>query len=359
MLKKRKTNICLPSILLYMWLGCFPVSVTAATPLENFDNEKQRSKYSGITSLLVLHNNELVYESYFEGADANTLHNTRSATKTLVAMLTGIAIDQGKLASVNERVFPLFNDKIDMASIDPRKRAITFEDLLTMSSILECDDSNSFSRGNEERMYIVEDWAAFTLALPVKGFPAWVSKPEDSPFGRAFSYCTAGSALLGIALDRLVGERLDNYAMTNLFAPLGIEHVQWQYTPTGEAATPGGTQFRSRDLLKLGKLLLNKGQWDNKTIIDSQWVDAMMTPHAQPREDHAYGYQIWQMPYEFNGKPLHVWSMSGNGGNYVIISPQLNLVTVITSTNYGQREGHGKSQALFQNVVLQSFNRSQ
>ena len=356
--KMKIKNLRFVSILLCMWFGFFPVYVTAATPLESFDNEQQQAQYAGITSLLVLHDNKLIYENYFEGADDNTLHNTRSATKTLVAMLTGIAIDQGKLASVNERVFPLFTDKIDMATTDPRKQAITFEDLLTMSSMLECDDSNSFSRGNEERMYIVEDWAAFALTLPVKGFPAWVSKPEDSPYGRAFSYCTAGSALLGIALDRLVGERLDNYAKTHLFAPLGIENVQWQYTPTGEAATPGGTQFSSRDLLKLGRLLLNKGQWGNKTIIDEQWVNAMMTPHAVPREAHAYGYQIWQMPYEFNSKPLHVWSMSGNGGNYVIVSPQLNLVTVITSTNFGQRDGHTKSQALFQNVVLKSFDHS-
>lgn len=352
------TKIRLPIFLLTACLTFFSVSALAATPLQKFDIEKQQ-QYTGITSLLVLHKNKLIYEQYFQGANADTLHNTRSATKTLVSMLTGIAIAQDKLASVKEPVFPLFSDKIDLANTDPRKLAISFEDLLTMSSILECDDGNRFSRGNEERMYIIEDWAAFTLNLPVRGFPAWVTKPEDAPYGRAFSYCSAGSALLGLALERLVGEGLDDYAMKYLFAPLGIENVQWQYTPTGEAATAGGTEFSSLDLLKLGKLLLNKGKWHNKTIINQQWVEAMMTPRAVPREAYAYGYQIWQMPYEFNNKPLLVWSMSGNGGNYIIVSPKLELVTVITSTNYGGSEGHTKSQALFQNIVLASLNHSQ
>ena len=205
-------------------------------------------------------------------------------------------------------------------------------------------------------MYIVEDWAAFTLNLPVKGFPAWVTKPEDSPYGRAFSYCTAGSALLGIALERIVGERVDTFAMQHLFAPLGISDVAWQYTPTGEAATPGGTRFRSRDLLKLGTLLLNNGKSDNTALISKAWVNAMLTPYSEPRENHGYGYQIWQMPFTFNNKELKVWAMSGNGGNYIIISPELELVVVITSTNFGQREGHTKSQQLFQRVILPSVS---
>lgn len=329
------------------------------TPLSEFNETLRQEAFSGITSILVSQHQNILYEGYFEGADNATLHNTRSATKTLVALLTGIAIEKGYLKSHYEPIVPLFQDKLTQRHPDPRKLAITFEDMLTMSSLLECNDENTFSRGHEERMYIVEDWAAFTVNLPIRGFPAWVTKPENSPFGRAFSYCTAQSALLGLALSKLIDGPLDVFANTHLFKPMGIERVVWQYTPTGEASTAGGTQLSTHDLMKLGQLLLNHGQWNGKRLISQQWVNQMLTPRAQPRENYGYGYQIWQMPFTYQDKSIRVWSMSGNGGNYVIVSPELDLVTVITSTNFGHADGHRKSQQLFQEVILPSLPTSQ
>jgi CubicO group peptidase (beta-lactamase class C family) len=311
--------------------------------------------WKGTTSLIVADHGKLVYEGYFNEGKRDLLNDSRSLTKTVTAMLVGAAIDRELIPSVKSPAFAWFKDRLPVEHPDPRKNAIMLEDLLTMSSLLECNDENQFSSGNEERMYVTEDWIGFALDLPIKGFAPWDTKPADSPHGRSFSYCTAGAFLLGAIVETAAGRHLDAFASDVLEKPLGIDQSRWNFAPDGTAIGGGGTRYRSRDLAKLGELLRNKGEWKGKQILPRAWVQAMLSVSAQAREDADYGYLIWQFRFPLKGKQQPVWAMSGNGGNYVFIAPQLDLVAVVTSNAYNQRFAHPQSQEIFRDVVLKAM----
>lgn len=319
------------------------------------DTAIRAGEFKKIRSVLVAVGGKTLFEGYYNGADAATLHNTRSATKTITGMLVGLAIDRGFLPSVAAPVLPFFRDREPLANPDPRKAKITVEDFLTMSSLLECDDWNDVSRGNEERMYLVEDWVKFTLDLPIKGFASWTTKPADSPYGRSFSYCTAGVATLGALLERAVKRPVPDFAREALFAPLGIDRVEWQFTPLGTAMTGGGLGLTTRDLATLARLYLDGGRdGRGKQVVPEAWVRESLRPHARIDEDTEYGYLWWLKSFRpgNGGAPQRTFFMTGTGGNKVFALPDLRAVVVVTTVNYREKDAHPLTERLLTDYVL-------
>ncbi|MFC4727419.1 serine hydrolase domain-containing protein [Coralloluteibacterium thermophilus] len=306
------------------------------------------------TSVLIVHRGALVHEAYFNGADPTTPHDTRSLTKSVTALLVGAAIERGLIDGVEAPVLAFFPDRRP-AHPGAFKDAITVEDLLTMSAQWECDDNNTYSAGHEERMYLSADWVGFALDLPERGYAPWQTRPADSPHGRAFAYCTANSFMLGAILERVSGMSLARFAREVLERPLGIRDALWKRASEGTGMGGGGTEYRSRDLARLGQLIVDDGQWQGRRVLSGDWTRAMTQVRAQTPFDADYGYQLWRFPLVAGTRRLHAWAMSGNGGNAVFLVPEEKLVVVVTRTHYNQRGMHEQTRALLSDYVLSAL----
>jgi CubicO group peptidase (beta-lactamase class C family) len=305
--------------------------------------------------VVVAKDGKLIYEKYYNGFDENSQHDTRSATKTVTSMLIGIAIDKGFIKSEKETFFHYFRDKYPVKNPDLRKVEITIEDLLTMSSAVECNDDNQFSRGNEERMYIIEDYFKFYLDLPIRGKPPWEDDIKDLPYQRRFSYCTAGTVLLGGIIERSTKMKVEDFAQKYLFEPLGIVKPTWQFIPDGTAMTGGGLRLKARDFIKLGQLYLDGGKFKGKQIISSEWVTKSIKPYANTGSEIDYGYLWWLPKYGQKDKKYSAYAMFGNGGNKIAVFPKLNIVVVLPNRMYGQRQGHEQTEKILNEYIIPTF----
>ncbi|MEM1337371.1 MAG: serine hydrolase [Bacteroidota bacterium] len=316
-----------------------------------YDTEKIRAlntkiaqnRFKEIASIVVIKNEKLLVEAYFNGANRNTLHDTRSVGKSFASTVTGIALAEGHLKNTDQTL-NAFYDLKQYANYSPKKEQVTLKSLLTMSSGFTGNDDNYSSPGNEERMYPTEDWVKFTLDLPMD---------DAKEVGETWEYFTAGVVVLGDVLHKTVPGGLEKYADQKLFHPLGISDYKWQYTPQHVANTAGGLQMRALDFAKYGQLYKNGGTWKGKQILPSDWVDQTLMNYFEKTPDQtAYGLLFWGKEYQVNGQSYPAFQCSGNGGNKVIIFDDLPLVIVITATAYGQPYGHSQVDKMMERYIL-------
>jgi len=305
------------------------------------------------TSVLVMRGGTIQHEWYGDGVTADTLHDTRSVGKSITALAVGIAIEKGLLRT-DTRVFEGLADLAPFANASPLKDAITVEDLLTMSSALDCNDDDPSSPGNEENMYPLEHWARWAVDIPVA--PNYA---RDATGRGPWHYCTAGTVLLGQLVQRVAKQPMDTFIAENILAPLGITRWEFAKSPTGEVMTGGGLRLRTRDLATIVWMLHSDGKHGDRQIVPVAFIDAAFTRHrvAFPERATYYGYLFWNSTHRTPCGDVDAWYMSGNGGNLVGVFRELDAVVVITRTNYGQAGMHEQTRQLLDKYILPELCR--
>ncbi len=300
--------------------------------------------YPNVHSVLIIKDGKLVFEEYFYEYNKTKLHEIRSATKSFVSALTGIAIDKGFIKSKNETVLSYFPD-YTFKNLTSDKRQITIENLLTNQSGLDCDVSNPKSVGNETTMNYSDDWIQFTLDLPM----------IDVPGGNGM-YCSGNPITLGKIIERATKMPLPEFAKQTLFKDLGIKNFKWNFKPDASSAeTFCQVYLNSRDMAKLGMLYLNKGVWNGKQVISKDWVQESLTKHSVVQGVN-YGYLWWLKYLNVDGARYDGKAAQGNGGQKIYIWEDQNMITVITGGNYNSQS---PSDELIQKYILPSFNKKQ
>lgn len=266
------------------------------------------SLYPAIHSLLVVRNGRLVAEAYCrDRAEREMFHSLQSATKSITSLLTGIAIDRGLIESVDQRVYDFIPEYFDG---DVRKRDITIHNVLTMETGLDFNDDVHTEKLFNSQGSSLE----FVLHRPLVFLP-----------GTDWYYGDGNPQLISGIIRKVSGMSLEEFAVENLFGPLGITHYQWETHADGLTFGAFGLWLKPRDMARIGQLMLQNGVWKGERIVSSEWI-AVST--RQQTTHHVYGY-YWY-PWEAVG----AYYAQGHGGQLIYVVPDKQIVVVITADPY-------------------------
>jgi CubicO group peptidase (beta-lactamase class C family) len=288
-----------------------------------------------IHSLLIARHGHLVLEEYFYGFSQDRVHDMRSAAKSFAPVLVGLAQEHGATLTPQTPVYPLFTQYSSFANWDARKQKIALGDIMTMTAGNACDDNNDDSPGNEDRMQgdvQQRDWYKYSLDLPM----------VKDPGGEDAIYCSADLNLVGGAVAAATHRWLPEFFEENLARPLQFRRYYLNLMPDGQAYMGGGAYLRPRDQLKLGQLYLSGGVWNGKRIVSRNWVTESTSVHSRFSrtyslgQEHEYGYGWHIHDLKSGQKTYRVFAAEGNGGQFVIVLPDLGLVVGITGGSYGE-----------------------
>jgi CubicO group peptidase (beta-lactamase class C family) len=350
------------------WLAVSPAEAGFAADLEaRLDKALADRRVWNLHGLVVLRNDRLVLERYFEGEDhargigaigrvsfkPDTMHDLRSCSKSIVGLLYGIALQQGIVPPPEAPLFSAFPEYADLAQEDGRDR-LTVAHVLTMTMGADWDESSllySDPRNSETAMDNAADRYRYIL-----------ERRAVEPPGAHWTYCGGATALLARMIAKGSGKTLHQFARENLFDPLRIGATEWATGPDGEPFAASGARLSVRDLARIGVMMLHGGKVDGRAVVPAEWVTRCVTPAVSADEVRRYGYQWFVLDIGF-GKPKgwalgrleRMWMAQGEGGQRLFVIPALQLVIAITAGNYLKEDQWIPPTRVLREVILGSI----
>lgn len=310
-----------------------------ASALKNLYDAISQDPRRDLKGIVILWNGKLVSERYFNGDTASSLHDIRSATKSITSLLMGIAIQHGLVHSVNDSM-ALYLPGLPTDG----KEKITVKDLLNMRSGLDADDDDPSTPGNEDNLDKSSDWIHTIYGVPMKEAP-----------GKRYKYASINAFLTGAIIENVSRMPLDRFADENLFAPLGIAREQWRHVPLNRVTGQGNLSITTRDLAAIAELMLNGGVVSGHQIVPSAWVaDTLASQVISSAHDpfsDSYGYMWYTKAEPVENGTVEVHFASGNGGNKAYLIPSLHMVVAITSSAYSTNYGQRRSQDILVKIL--------
>jgi CubicO group peptidase (beta-lactamase class C family) len=300
----------------------------------------QDNTFRKVDGIVVVKSGKILIEEYFNGYDRDKLHEIRSATKSIGSALLGIAVNKDYITDVQDKLYTYFRERQTFLNWDERKDKITLENVLNMTTGLDCNDFDSSSEGNESNVIQATDIVQFMLDLPV------VYEP-----GEHWAYSTGSAHLIGAVIESAAGISIQEFAKIYLFEPLDITRYTWR-TTGGIAHTGGGFWMRPIDMAKFGQLYLNRGRWQGKQIISEEWSDEARKIHTKVTNDLGYGHLWWKWIFKIDEQPFPAFSAQGHGENHIFVLPDLELVVVLTGSAYNESYGPAQTAMMMSQYIL-------
>lgn len=273
-----------------------------------------------LDSLLIVRHGKIVLDAYYAPYSAEIPHIINSSTKAIIGTLASIAMKDGLLDSTDHRVLDFFADR-SLPNLDDRKKAITIQHLLDMTSGIDWREPSDGLPVTFFQMERSPDWTQFVLDLPM----------SDAP-GDTFNYNSGNPHLLSAILTRLTGMSAEEYARTKLFGPLGIDEWRWRRDPQGVSTGGNGLALKPRDMAKFGYLYLRHGEWEGKTLVPPAFVEkaahATIDMKLKFEPDLRYSNFFWALPKR------NVYMAVGYHCQVIMIFPALDMVAVTTARDF-------------------------